>query len=73
MTNLSAEADYLIISHAKLMSSAKEYEEYRKSAAGGAFKTKLVDIEQIYYQFGYGQLSWPWNQATWAQVCNPHP
>jgi hypothetical protein len=73
MTNLSAEADYLIISHAKLMSSAKEYEEYRNSAAGGAFKTKLIDIEQIYNQFGYG-MAQVHGLNTYGQYVNKnHP
>jgi len=54
LSDLTTDADFIIISHAKLMQSAKEYEEYRKSVAGGSFKTKLIDIEQIYNQFGYG-------------------
>ena len=54
LTDLTGEADYIIITHAKLLPSAREYEEYRKSVAGGSFKTKLIDVEQIYNQFGYG-------------------
>lgn len=38
--------DYVIISHTKLMESAQSYANYRNAY--------LVDVEQIYNQFGYG-------------------
>ncbi len=55
--------DYILISSSRHISDAsnnmKEYADYRASAAGGSFKTKVVDVEQLYYQFGYGVARHP--------------
>ena len=48
-------ANYIIITHKKLMTSAQEYAAYRRSAPGGSYAVTVVDIDQIYDQFGYGQ------------------
>ena len=37
------------------MTSAQEYAAYRRSAPGGSYAVTVVDIDQIYDQFGYGQ------------------
>lgn len=56
--------DYLIISHQKLMKPAGEYSNvvkayggYRASAAGGSYDTLVVDVNQLYNQFNYGEIS----------------
>lgn len=61
-----SEHNYLIISHKSLMKPAgnvanavKEYANYRASTAGGSFDTLIVDVEQIFNQFGYGEPT-PW-------------
>lgn len=53
--------NYLMISHKKLMQSSgqdpnpvKSFGTYRASAAGGNYDTLIMDIQQIYDQFGYG-------------------
>ncbi|WP_177199791.1 putative type IX secretion system sortase PorU2 [Flexibacter flexilis] len=58
--------NYIIVSHPKLMKPAgattnavKEYASYRASAAGGSFDTLIVDVSQIFNQFGYGEPT-PW-------------
>lgn len=45
---------YLIITHSRLAQAADEYAAYRRSAPGGGFNVRIVDIDQIYEQFGYG-------------------
>jgi Peptidase family C25 len=32
----------------------QEYADYRSSTEGGSFKTKVIDIQQVHDQFGYG-------------------
>lgn len=57
-------ADYLIISNQALMKPAGEYSNavkayasYRASSAGGSYDTLLVDVNQLYNQFNYGEIS----------------
>jgi hypothetical protein len=53
-------ADYIILSNAKLFDDGtgvnwvQEYANYRASAAGGGFKPVVVEIQQVYEQFGWG-------------------
>ncbi len=48
-------ADFVIITHKALESAAQTFAEYRKSAAGGSYQVLIVDIEQLYDQFNYGE------------------
>ncbi|WP_343049554.1 C25 family cysteine peptidase [Rufibacter quisquiliarum] len=57
-------ASYLILSHKSLMASfgtstnpVKDYASYRASAAGGRHDTLVVDVDQLYDQFFYGDKS----------------
>lgn len=49
--------NYLIISNSSLWESAKEYEQYRQSSAGGNYKVLLVNIADLYNHFNYGEPS----------------
>jgi hypothetical protein len=56
--------NYIIISNSVLRKSAlgygdpvKAYAEYRASAIGGSYDTLLVNIDQLYNQFNYGETS----------------
>jgi hypothetical protein len=49
--------DYLIITSKALIPNATAYSSYRNSAAGGSYKSLVVDIEDIYNQFNYGEPS----------------
>ena len=56
--------NYLIVSHPLLRKSAggypdpvKAYASYRASVAGGGYDTLLVNIGQLYDQFGYGEIT----------------
>lgn len=51
---LNADSAYLILTHSKLMNGAQQYAAYRASAAGGGYETVVVDVEELYYQYGYG-------------------
>jgi flagellar hook assembly protein FlgD len=55
--------DYILISSSRHISDAannlKQYADYRATVAGGSFKTKIIDIEQLYQQFGYGVARTP--------------
>lgn len=52
--------NYLLVSHASLFNDingknwVQEYADYRASSQGGSYKTQVVDINQVYDQFGYG-------------------
>ncbi|MEM9991175.1 MAG: C25 family cysteine peptidase, partial [Bacteroidota bacterium] len=52
--------NYIIISHPNLMNNGlgtnyvQEYADYRASAIGGGYEPIIVDVEQLYDQFGYG-------------------
>ncbi|WKN32728.1 C25 family cysteine peptidase [Porifericola rhodea] len=57
-------ANFLMISHALLRAPGgnysdpvKSYQEYRASAAGGGYTTLLMDINDLYNQFNYGEVS----------------
>jgi Peptidase family C25 len=47
---------YIIIAHKRHLkdNSVSDYANYRASAIGGNYKTTVVDIDDIYAQFGYG-------------------
>jgi len=56
--------DYLMISHQSLRKPTGDYQDpvaayaaYRASASGGAFDTLLVNMDQLYDQFNYGEKS----------------
>jgi hypothetical protein len=58
----SDNANYVIVSHKALLKPAvgsanpvRDYAAYRASAAGGAFDTLSVTIDQLYNQFTYGE------------------
>ncbi|HRD82487.1 MAG TPA: C25 family cysteine peptidase [Saprospiraceae bacterium] len=56
----NADAEYLIISHPRLMDDGnggnpvQAYADYRASQAGGGFRTVILDVTQLYDQFAYG-------------------
>ena len=61
---MDVSANYIIISHSSLMKAAgghpdavRAYGGYRSSAAGGGFDTLVVDIQQLYDQFSYGETT----------------
>lgn len=59
---LSQEADYIIISHRNLRRQSsvhpdpvRAYAQYRASGEGGSFDTLIVNIEELYDQFSFGE------------------
>ena len=57
------EANYLMVSHASLRADDEgddpvaDYMAYRASAEGGSFNVSLVDINDLYNEFSYGEIS----------------
>lgn len=56
--------DYVIISHRSLMKPSSGYSNpvqayaaYRASAAGGGYDTLVMEMDQLYNQFNYGETS----------------
>lgn len=51
-------ADYVVISHDKFINAAsnpiQQYIDYRASNEGGNFTTQIIDVQDIYDQYGYG-------------------
>ena len=64
-TNLSlSQYDNVIISHSTLMKSGgayanpvQAYADYRGSAQGGNYNTLVLDIDEVFNQFSYGEYS----------------
>ncbi|MBL3655270.1 putative type IX secretion system sortase PorU2 [Fulvivirga sediminis] len=64
-TNIDASAyDYIIISNKHLrkevdgtLDPVEAYAEYRRSIEGGSYKPLLVNMDQLYNQFNYGEKS----------------
>jgi Peptidase family C25 len=52
-----ASYNYLIVTHPSLLSGAQGYAAYRSSTVGGGYNTLLIDVNQIYNQFNYGEIS----------------
>jgi hypothetical protein len=59
---LDQSADYLIVSHRNLRRQSsihpdpvRAYAEYRASPAGGAYDTLVVNIDELYDQFSFGE------------------
>ncbi|MBI5914041.1 MAG: hypothetical protein HY842_01585, partial [Bacteroidetes bacterium] len=54
------DAAYIILSNPKLYNDGngnnyvQQYADYRSSATGGSFETVVVDVQQVYDQFGWG-------------------
>ncbi len=60
MANLSdptGGADFVIITHRNLTNSAIAYRDYRQNNAFNQMSSKLVFVDQIYDEFGYGSLT----------------
>lgn len=61
---MNTAADFIIVSNKALMkpggqysNAVKAYAEYRASLAGGGYDTLVADIDQLYNQFNYGEVS----------------
>jgi hypothetical protein len=48
------ESAYLIMYNKVLKTGAEQYQTYRASANGGSYNAILVDVEELYFQFGGG-------------------
>ncbi|MFN8337050.1 MAG: C25 family cysteine peptidase [Cyclobacteriaceae bacterium] len=62
--NINPAGEYVIISNKALMKPAapytdpvKAYAAYRTSAEGGSYDTLTVEMDQLYNQFNYGEIS----------------
>ncbi|MCE7073337.1 C25 family cysteine peptidase [Dyadobacter sp. CY327] len=51
------EANFIIITTDTLLESANQYADYRASQAGGSFKPLVMEIQEVYNQFNYGEPS----------------
>jgi Peptidase family C25 len=49
--------DYVIITHASLLSASQAFGAYRASAAGGNYLPITITVDQLYNQFNYGEVS----------------
>ena len=65
--------NYIMITPLKFLNDGtgknyvQEFADYRSSAAGGSFKSKIIDIEQLYDQFAYGIRQHPMSIRNYAQ------
>ncbi|MEO0776799.1 MAG: C25 family cysteine peptidase [Bacteroidota bacterium] len=65
-------AEYIILTNPQLYSDGngnnhvQEYADYRASMAGGGYETTIVDIQQLYDQFGYGLHRHPLSVRNFA-------
>ncbi|MBK9016078.1 MAG: hypothetical protein IPM82_19575 [Saprospiraceae bacterium] len=75
-------AEFIILSNPKLYDDGngnnyvQEYADYRSSATGGDYSTVIVDVQQVYDQFGWGLNRHPLSirdfghfvKKNWAEV-----
>jgi len=45
---------FIIITHQSLISAAQQYAAYRNSVAGGSYNALVVDVADLYHQYGSG-------------------
>jgi len=55
----TAGAEFVIVSHPSLRQAAEAYRDYRDTATANPLSVKLVYVDEIYDEFGYGSLT-PW-------------
>ncbi|WP_020539065.1 C25 family cysteine peptidase [Lewinella cohaerens] len=72
------DADYLILTHSLLRAGGDDpvqaYANYRASAIGGGYQTAVVNIDDLFDQFGYGVQQHPMairNFIAWQRKVNP--
>ena len=60
--------DYLILTHAKFRDTAERLANWRATAGGGGYRTKVVDVADVYNTFGDGKVHpiWIKNFLTYA-------
>lgn len=59
LSTSSNAANLIIISHSAtdFMTAAETWADYRRSATGGSFTVKVVDVADVYDEFNYGSAS----------------
>jgi len=53
-STLNYEEALLMVYHENLQASSVNYQNYRQSMAGGSYNAILIDVDQLYHQFGAG-------------------
>ena len=53
-------ADYLILTHSRFRDAAERLANWRSTAGGGGYRTKVVDITDVYNTFGDGKVHPVW-------------
>jgi len=76
-TNFANEsAEFLILSHSNLRTGntdqVQEYANYRRSSEGGNFTTQIVNVDDLYEQFGYGVNRHPQAIRNFAHFIQKH-
>lgn len=59
LSNPATEAEFVIISHKAFENSAEKYATYRDTNSVNPLRSKVVYIDEIYEEFGYGSMT-PW-------------
>ncbi|MBM3210967.1 hypothetical protein FJZ33_02020, partial [Candidatus Poribacteria bacterium] len=57
LKNPSNQADYIIISHPVFIEAANELANWRNGQKGGSFRTKVIDVTDIYDEFNSGMVN----------------
>lgn len=72
------DAEYILLSHAAFFDDGQgnnlvqAYADYRSSSEGGNYTSLVVDIEQLYDQFGYGLYGHSISVRNFAHFVNKH-
>ncbi len=59
LSDIGAGAEFVIVTHRKFANSAQRYADYRATNNYNQLSTKVVYVDEIYDEFGYGSLT-PW-------------
>ena len=68
-STVNKDSAYIIVASKNLWSGANAYATYRSSLAGGGHQTVVVDIDELYDQFGYGIPKNPLAIRHFANFC----
>ena len=60
LRNVLNGADYIVITHSKFRETADRLANWRSTTRGGGYRTKVVEIDDIYNSFGDGKVHPVW-------------
>lgn len=71
LSDVNGGAQFVIVTHRKFKTSAEEYALYRDTSSVNRLSSKVVYIDEIYDEFGYGSMT-PWAIKNFCKYAIDH-